>query len=382
MTSTIGEAEVLTGFEREGDDEVRPQSPMDKWGVSQVLHKEVVRRWEPWRNIIIGQGEESMGATVTLGQLLSSTEQIVKKLVNNELIDRFKNLAVKCGPEVRLVSLFSAVCHIEGQPSRANQEMCVRKLWMNPPDRYAFGVTFHEVEALPEHIKHGEAYLSNGSKASANRTRAPPNAPKAYLGKLATNGYAPVCAAWLGAENWLPECGCLWWSPESLQVPVVEKRKIEGLGPGVELVPLENLMWVLDPARLCRPVTGLFWKPFESEKKKKKQAAGRAGTRRIGKANFSEPAYLREKARHTRFQRQLQLATFVVAQLELLTETCKGRSYNCIAWIEKSFPFDLLVNISTNPLLPYNLTAVAIMLINAVSLRERPHLNYFVFFFN
>ena len=347
------------------------ESLEDKWGTSHVMHKEVVRRWEPWRNIIIGQGEESMGATVTLGQLLCSTEQIVNKLVNNELIDRFKNLAHKCGPEVRLVSLFSAVCYIEGQPSRANQEMCVRKLWMNLPDRYAFGVTFHEVETLPKSIKLGEAYVSDGTKASTNRTRAPPNAPKAYLGKSDSNGFKPVCVAWLGTEHWQPECGYLWWSPQSLQIPVVETRKMEGLGPGIDLAPLESLMWVLDPARLCKPVTGHFWKAFKIGKTKA-QAVGRAGTRRAAYSKISEMAEAKERARYMRFQKQLQLATFVVAELELLTEMCKGRSYNCIAWIEKSFPYELLMNISTNPLLPYNLTAVAIMLINAVYVDRYP----------
>ena len=103
------------------------------------------RRWGLWRNIIIGQGEDSLGATVTLGQLLKSSEAIAKKLVINDLIDRFKGLIAKCGPELRLINIFGALCFVEGRPSKANQEMCVRKLWMNPADRYAFGATFHEV---------------------------------------------------------------------------------------------------------------------------------------------------------------------------------------------------------------------------------------------
>jgi hypothetical protein len=49
-----------------------------------------VRAWALWRDIIIAQGEDPLGATVTLAQLLSSSELIVKKLVNNELLDRFK----------------------------------------------------------------------------------------------------------------------------------------------------------------------------------------------------------------------------------------------------------------------------------------------------
>jgi hypothetical protein len=49
------------------------------------------------------------------------------------------------GPELRFINLFSAICFIEGRPSRPSQEMCIRLLWMNETDRYSFGVSFHQM---------------------------------------------------------------------------------------------------------------------------------------------------------------------------------------------------------------------------------------------
>jgi hypothetical protein len=232
---------------------------------------EIRRESELWRNIIIDQGEDSLGATVTLGQLLRSSESIVNKLVNNELMDRFKNLVAKCGPELRFINLFTAICYVEGKPSRANQEMCVRKLWMNIPDRYAFGVTFHEgIEQ-----KGAKNFDKTPLKVPPLRPRAPPTAPASYLGKTEDNMYHPVCIAWSGYFQWTPNCGALWWSPSALKLPTVGEHKAPGVQAPVHYVPIEHVMWVLDPYRLCKPVTGLHWKPFGLAKKKSMKRAHR-----------------------------------------------------------------------------------------------------------
>jgi hypothetical protein len=89
-------------------------------------------------------GEDPFGATVTLTQLLSSSREIVRKLVNPGMIKTFRDLLRRCGPETRLINVFSAICFVEGRPERINQESCLRLLWIDPKDRYGFGVTFHE----------------------------------------------------------------------------------------------------------------------------------------------------------------------------------------------------------------------------------------------
>ena len=102
------------------------------------------RKWKLWQDIIMGQGEDPLGATVTLSQLLSSSRKITEKLVNESMVQSFRALVQRCGPEPRLINLFTAVCFVEGMPERFNQELCFRMLWLEPSDRYTFGATFHE----------------------------------------------------------------------------------------------------------------------------------------------------------------------------------------------------------------------------------------------
>jgi len=70
----------------------------------------------------------------------------VKLLVDKPMIEKFRDLLRRCGPEVRLVNVFAAVCFVEGHPERMNQEMCLELLWTNLEHRYRFGVTFHEFQ--------------------------------------------------------------------------------------------------------------------------------------------------------------------------------------------------------------------------------------------
>jgi len=92
----------------------------------------------------LSQAEDGCGAIVLLAQLFKSSSFILMKLVNDDLMERFKTLIKKCGPEVRLINIFASMCFAEGRPMRGFQEACARKLWMRPLDRYNFGVTFHE----------------------------------------------------------------------------------------------------------------------------------------------------------------------------------------------------------------------------------------------
>jgi len=132
----------------------------------------------------------------------------------------------------------------------------------------------------------------------------------------------------------------------------VEKKQIEGLGRTIEMVPIEHAFWVLEPARLCKKVTGKFWHPFvdnnvlQLKRRQKHKVSDIAGIDNI-----------RRGSQKRIFERLEILASYGVAQIDLLTNMCKGRSCNVIRWLEKDFPYDLLVNIATNPLLPYSLQA-------------------------
>ena len=55
------------------------------------------------------------------------------------------------GPKLLYMHLFSGICVVEGKPNRRSQDICLRRLWTNTQDRYAFGVTFHEAETVKHH---------------------------------------------------------------------------------------------------------------------------------------------------------------------------------------------------------------------------------------
>jgi hypothetical protein len=86
-----------------------------------------------------------------------------------------------------------------------------------------------------------------------------------FLGASSDNVYPPVCVAWAGADQWERGCGKFWWSAKALATPVVGQLPAAGGGSAreadvpLDLVPIESLMWVLEPELLSECVTG---RPF------------------------------------------------------------------------------------------------------------------------
>jgi len=85
-------------------------------------------------------------------------------------------------------------------------------------------------------------------------------------------------------------------------------------------------MWVIEPVRLCEAVTGRPWSIFDMFAPKEVKTAKRFSRALIKKVLRTSKFGL------VGFENQLVLANYVIAQLELMTQMCRGRSYNCIAW--------------------------------------------------
>jgi hypothetical protein len=242
-----------------------------------------LRRFVLWRNFAIDKMSETHGISIIMSSLIQSSDKIVSVLVNDGLVERFKRLIEITGPDERLVSLFASMCSLKGRPSRANQEMCTRKLWMKPRDRYAVGVSFHECPVSAAQ-RYGPVLDVDGSPVEAGSRmvnsveRDGKHAPSLFLGSGGDASYSPVCIAWAGSENWSVDCCRLWWSASSLGLPVMKKHPIPpDLEVGdsgdntavVEYVPIEHVLWVLEPDRLCKSVTGLHWESVEQRETKK-----------------------------------------------------------------------------------------------------------------
>ena len=72
------------------------------------------------------QLEDPLGAAVTLSNLLSTNEDLLRKFVSPDLIRDFARMISDLGPQERLINFLEAICDVEGRPIKSNQEMILR----------------------------------------------------------------------------------------------------------------------------------------------------------------------------------------------------------------------------------------------------------------
>ena len=217
------------------------------------------------------------------------------------------------------------------------------------------------------------------------------------------NKWAPVCVAWQSPpedQEWVGGHGSksFFHSPQSLGIKTCGSRcehtGSDGATVTGSFVLVEHLMWVLEPERLKLLVTGEQFEPFDTNLRKQAFGGidgGSSQARRIStlkkqvtKQRLSATKSMNEVMQgseetkgaegdvlavdestkrdqeHENFKSQKQLANYLVSQINLLSECCRGRSYNPITWLEKSFSYDMLLNLATNDLLPYTFRAAVV----------------------
>jgi hypothetical protein len=217
---------------------------------------------------------------------------------------------------------------------------------------------------------------------------------------------------------------------------LLKKKKLQ-LYVG-EMVPLELIMWVLEPERLGLAVTGKPFVPFVSagdarrehirsqERKAASDSASFSGTpvkeatksgggslfkgssfsinglftsttkeTAAGQQQQDKGTELRQtsgapkqpfetRSQHDAskqerlnmtialreqqgkaevFKRKNLFALYIVDQVHLLTQMCRGRCNNAIRHLEKCFSYTLLLNMASNPWLPYRFRAAVVHLV-------------------
>ena len=200
-----------------------------------------------------------------------------------------------------------------------------------------------------------------------------------------SNEYPPVVVLWYsnpderwGATAGRDDRGALYWAPKDMNLPTVGRpvrSKLTGAYIG-EHVAIEMLMWVLEPKRLCEAVTAAKWSDPNAA------GDGGVGGRQLSEEVDSSFAKARRKQAHRKreaakeaaeaFTRQETLAQCLVDEIHLLTQMCRGRSYNPIGILSKSFSYDLLMNMASNPWLPHAFRANVVRLTLAVYVDRFP----------
>jgi hypothetical protein len=317
-----------------------------------------------WLTSITSQSEDVMGATQTLSNLLRSNEHIQKTMVNDSLLKKFQTLIENKGPHPRLLGLFKATCVVHGKSIVGNQEKVLRNLWVPNERRLRALLQITCASDTPPLLRSETTFLD---------TRAPPkflgrSALEANLAKFPAARYGAeilftqVFVSWKSTDDWHEESDALYFSPEKIGID--KKSLKQG-----QLVPIELLCWVLEPDRLCEAVTGEEFLPFKDDK-------------RSSTVVSTQPE--RGADEEIMFKRHLMIAEYLVAQFDLFTAMCQGRSYNCINWLSntkntddgpRGFSYEMLISIAANQFLPYTIRAAVIKFILVLYVDRYPQVN-------
>ena len=295
------------------------------------------------------QLEDALGAAVTLSKLLSSNRKLLVEHATPSLVADFARMVRELGPQPRLMSFFEAICVVDSVPVMANQEMLLRHLWHDPSTRREL---FLEVVELPVELlaKLGTPLPElpqvkrslTGYSLANQKPVAEMEPPSQYLGKTEAEGRnTSVFLKWSGHSSWHEGMlGHLYFAPEALGLQVYSFG-------GSELVRAEDLLWVLEPERLCHTVTGTSWKDYVARRE-------------------SDPNIKKQ------FSRTYQLASYFVASQRLLTRMCEGRSYNCISALESSFGYEMLIHMAASSCIPADVRGECFNLLRLLYLDRFP----------
>ena len=300
-----------------------------------------------WITALIERIEQPLGAAVTLSELLSTNELLLRRFVNDALLNDFARQITSVGPQPRLIQFFAKVCSVHGRAIKANQERCLRKAWLSDErPRMLIDVIFVPSSRNAKELTH--------------------NSPAAFLGKeLVDAGLPYVKLAWSGCNEWTPNMrDHLFYSAESLGtargsppcgVAPDDASPLAGLRyeqVGLQQrVDVEQLCVHLDPQLLSERVTRM---------------------------KFGE--YMRQKdvdgAFAERCERCNQLGQYFLGQLRLLSKMCHGRSYNCIRILSESFGYVECLSLCANELLPASIRSAAYELVRVLYVDRYPQTHF------
>jgi hypothetical protein len=99
-----------------------------------------------WMDALTAQLEDPLGSAVTLSLLLSSSAPLMSTYANVAFVNKFVDMIDRLGPQPRLIQFFVSLCVVGGKPVKANQELVLREVWLNPKKRW---VTMLQVQAVP-----------------------------------------------------------------------------------------------------------------------------------------------------------------------------------------------------------------------------------------
>ena len=159
--------------------------------------------------------------------------------------------------------------------------------------------------------------------------------PQKYLGRdvvTSADGLPSLGVTWYGLSDWTEYHDALYFDARTLNLDVYPLQTANG----DQIVPVEEFCWVLEPERLCHPMTGNSWPGS--------WAGYLAGL-------DSDDA--RAAITHHR-----QMADYFVLQIQVFTAMIENRSYNVIRHFQECFSYTSLISLCSNEQLPFEVGRV------------------------
>ena len=259
---------------------------------------------------VVVQMPYTLGASTTFATLITNNASLLESVIDGTTLAAFEDLIIHNGPNPRLMSFFTAICSCLDQPILSNQETILHHLIMDKEKHSKILLDVKE----DENSVPQEWELHRGSSMNPS----PLDEPENYLGKKeAKEGWKMIIVSW------------------------------------DKLATMEN--FYINGRQYCD--IGEFCSPLLAEER-------RGGAR--------SSSYKQSDDLET-FKR-LELAKYLVAQVDLFSKMCLGRSYNCIHIMQSKFPYILLVNLLTQQQgLPKDLKRAFTDLLRSLWLDRYPH---------
>jgi hypothetical protein len=269
---------------------------------------------------VVVQMPYPLGAATTFSTLITNNASLLETVIDRTALAAFEDLIVQNGPNPRLMSFFTAICSCLNQPILSNQETVLQHLIMDEEKHSKILLNIKEDESsVPQ-----EWSLHKGSVMNPS----PLVEPEAYLGKEeAKKGWKMITVSW------------------------------------DKLATMEN--FYINGRQYCD--LGEFCSPLVAEEEGRRSRSSMSTPSRHSPVSPGTGDDLKE-------YKHLELAKYLVAQVDLFSKMCLGRSYNCIHIMQSKFPYILLVNLLTQQQgLPKDLKRAFADLLSALWLDRYPH---------
>ena len=285
---------------------------------------------------IIAQIADPIGAALAFSQLITDNAALLKDHIDTQITQAFLDLLRERPPQARLLEFFSSIMVCQDLPIISNQEMVLQQLILTPANRDQILLRVADSEErrdfeVNEQDPWAVSYPMNAWEGDCRERRI---LLRKQLGPLFTR----VCGSHI----------CLWQIPtDYLGKSAVEFSSLQRVEVSWENIPsLSNFK--IDDKHYCTlaELTSIL----------------------TDKMIAAKPSDLTP---HVRQQRDLGM--YLVAQITLLSNLVYGRSYNCIAEIEKQFSYTMLIGVLSDTQLPNVIRLAFTQLMHRLYVDRYPH---------